>query len=146
MKSPTKPRARVQNAIAALRKQRELTQAQFAELVGTSTTHVSRIETGESSLTQSMMTKIASALDIEPQDLFITSPNEGEINLDILHHVVKQLDEWLEDKGFRISAEDRADFTIELYRLEADRIKAAELAPEDVKVAKYENLLKRSLK
>ncbi|MEP3199180.1 MAG: helix-turn-helix domain-containing protein [Lentilitoribacter sp.] len=137
---------KVQNAIAAIRKERGLTQAQFAEVVGTSTTHVSRIETGESSLTQAMMTKIALALDIEPQDLFITSPNEGEINLEILHHVVRQLDEWLEEKGFRISAEDRADLTIELYRLEAEHIKAAELAPEDVKVSKYENLLKRSLK
>jgi transcriptional regulator with XRE-family HTH domain len=137
---------KVQNAIATIRKDRGLTQAQFAEVVGTSTTHVSRIETGESSLTQSMMTKIASALDIEPQDLFITSPNEGEVNLEILHHVVRQLDEWLEEKGFRISADDRADLTIELYQLEAEHIKAAQLSPEDVRVARYENLIKRSLK
>lgn len=137
---------RVQNAVAAIRKERGLTQSEFAEVVGTSTTHVSRIETGESSLTQSMMTKIATALDIEPQDLFITSPNEGEINLDILHHVVKQLDEWLEEKGFRISADDRADLTIELYQLEAEHIKAAQLEPKDVRVARYENLIKRSLK
>ena len=137
---------KVQNAIAAIRKERGLTQSQFAEVVGTSTTHVSRIETGESSLTQSMMTKIATALDIEPQDLFITSPNEGEINLEILHHVVRQLDEWLEEKGFRISADDRADLTIELYQLEAEHIKAAQLSPEDVRVARYENLIKRSLR
>lgn len=137
---------RVQNAVAAIRKERGLTQSEFAEMVGTSTTHVSRIETGESSLTQAMMTKIATALDIEPQNLFITSPNEGEINLDILHHVVKQLDEWLEDKGFRITADDRADFTIELYKLEADRIKVAELKADDVDVTKYETFLKRSMK
>ncbi|MEO9459888.1 MAG: helix-turn-helix transcriptional regulator [Lentilitoribacter sp.] len=137
---------KVQNAVAAIRKERGLTQSEFAEVVGTSTTHVSRIETGESSLTQAMMTKIATALDIEPQDLFITSPNEGEINLEILHHVVRQLDEWLEDKGFRISADDRADLTIELYQLEAEHIKAAQLSPEDVRVARYENLIKRSLK
>jgi transcriptional regulator with XRE-family HTH domain len=144
--TPMASKPRVQNAVAAIRKERGLTQSEFAEMVGTSTTHVSRIETGESSLTQAMMTKIATALDIEPQNLFITSPNEGEINLDILHHVVKQLDEWLEDKGFRITADDRADFTIELYKLEADRIKVAELKADDVDVTKYETFLKRSMK
>lgn len=139
-------KTKVPNAIAMIRKQKGLTQAEFAEVVGTSTTHVSRIETGESSLTQKMMTKITEALDIAPQDLFAMSPDTGAINLDVLRHVIKQFDVWLEEKGFRISADDRADLTIELYELEADRIKASELMAKDVEVSKYEKLLKRFLK
>ena len=56
--------------IKRLRKNRNLTQEQFAEMIDIAPRTLSRIEVGESFVTAETLERIISALEIEPNELF----------------------------------------------------------------------------
>ena len=62
--------ARFGNRVRVLRRSRDITQAQLAEAIGRSTEFVSRIERGLASPSFPTIAAIATALTIEPKDLF----------------------------------------------------------------------------
>jgi transcriptional regulator with XRE-family HTH domain len=64
--------------IKAWRKAKGLTQAQVADLVGTSTANISRIESGDQAYTQDMLEGIARALEVSPASLIASGPDGGD--------------------------------------------------------------------
>lgn len=56
--------------VSKIRKEKKLTQAQLAELVGVSQAHISRLENGDDSASLKLIYEIASALKVQPSDLF----------------------------------------------------------------------------
>lgn len=60
--------ATVARRIAETRRQRGLTQEQLAEILGTATRNVQRIEAGQN-LRLDTLERIAEALDVDPQEL-----------------------------------------------------------------------------
>ena len=61
----------MKNNIANIRKQKGLTQIQLAEMVGVNRFHISNIERGKSSPSLKLLIKIADALDVSLDDLFL---------------------------------------------------------------------------
>jgi putative transcriptional regulator len=61
----------MKNNIAQIRKQKGFTQMKLAELVGVNRFHISRIERGKSSPSLKLLMKIADALDVSLDDLFL---------------------------------------------------------------------------
>lgn len=57
------------NKIKELRKFRNLTQGQLADLINITPTHVSRLERGDRGLNADLIVKIAQALHVEPSDI-----------------------------------------------------------------------------
>lgn len=66
----------MQNRILELRKDRGMTLADLADKTGSTPQQIGRLEKGERRLTTDWMEKIATALDVLPEDLM--SPNHGE--------------------------------------------------------------------
>jgi len=57
--------------LAYVRKKRNFSQMQLAELVDTSSTYISQIECGRSNITMEMVQKLADSLDVDASELFI---------------------------------------------------------------------------
>jgi transcriptional regulator with XRE-family HTH domain len=64
--------------IAALRKRRNLSQAELAEIVGVEQPTISRIERGYEGVTVRLLRQIADALDCSMADLFADERSETE--------------------------------------------------------------------
>ena len=56
--------------LAYLRKKRNLSQMQLAEIIDSNFNYVSQIECGRASITMNMLTLLADALDVEAKELF----------------------------------------------------------------------------
>lgn len=69
------------NNIKSLRKVRHLSQAKLAELVGTSTQHLQRLESGQRRLFQDMINKLALALKCDPSDIISDISYDEKISL-----------------------------------------------------------------
>ncbi|WP_107497088.1 helix-turn-helix transcriptional regulator [Thalassobius sp. I31.1] len=132
----------VPNTIAQLRKERGWTQDDLAARLRISITQLSRLERGASSLTQSRMRAIADVFGVRPEDLFVTRRSQENVDLDVIHAVVVQLDEMLVRLGAEASPQQRADLTIELYRLETTGLSSEDLAGVSVDLRKYEGMLR----
>lgn len=65
------------------RKHRRLTQAQFAERMGLSPNHVSKIEAGRVAYTQDLLERAAAVLDCKPTDLLMRDPAGPETIFDL---------------------------------------------------------------
>ncbi len=76
--------------ISRLRKEKGISQMQFAEMLGLSTNALSVIETGNGFLTAETLEKILFHLDIEPDELF--SFGGLKTNENILKNILKNLD------------------------------------------------------
>lgn len=63
-------RRRLGERLRELRTERELTQAQAAELIGVHPVHVARVETGSANITLATMTAFALAYDVHLNELF----------------------------------------------------------------------------
>ena len=59
----------VRNNIAALRKSRQLSQEQLAEMIGTTLSMLGKLERGQRSLDTNWMAKLSDALDVPPSAL-----------------------------------------------------------------------------
>ncbi len=92
--------------IKELRTKKHLTQAQLAEIVGMVERNLSKIECGQTFVTSENLSKIISALDITPADLFnfehnkekdelkeelINAIKEEKIDVNILYRMYKSL-------------------------------------------------------
>lgn len=77
-----------------LRASRKLTQAELAELIGVSTTHVALMEVGKHWISDKLIDKIASTLKVSPTELF---KNPDDIpkpsNLEIISIISNALNE-----------------------------------------------------
>ena len=104
-----------------------------------SVTQLSRLERGESSITQARMVQIANVLGVKPEELYVQRKQREYVELEIVHAVVLQIDEMIERLGITLSPKQRADLTIDFYKLEAERLQGAEDQTVDVK--KYERLV-----
>jgi len=62
---------RVTRRIAELRREKGLTQDQFAEVLGTATRNIRRIEAGQN-LTLFTLARIAAAIGVQPDDLLVS--------------------------------------------------------------------------
>jgi len=71
--SPVQRPCRMPNRIRELRVARNLTLEEIAERVGTSVQQISSLELGDRRLTDDWMRRIASALNVQPADLFTDS-------------------------------------------------------------------------
>lgn len=69
MSTITQNDIRLANRIRRLRKQKELTQAQLAEKVHVSTTHVGLVETGKRKFGLKTLQKVANVLGVRVKDL-----------------------------------------------------------------------------
>ena len=69
MSTITQNDLRLSNRIRRLRKQKELTQAQLAEKVHVSTTHVGLVETGKRKFGLKTLQKVANVLGVKVKDL-----------------------------------------------------------------------------
>ncbi len=76
--------------ISRLRKEKGISQMQFAEMVGLSTNALSVIETGNGFLTAETLEKIIKTLEIEPDELFCFGGLKSNEN--ILKNILKNLD------------------------------------------------------
>lgn len=63
--------------IRKIRKARGLSQEKLAEKVGISTTHMSHIETANTKMSLSIFAKIASALEVQADELLYDSSSKG---------------------------------------------------------------------
>lgn len=81
MKNNTDIKKLLGRRIKELRKQKKLTQEQFAEKVGVYTRNISKIECGTSFVTSQTLSKIISVLEIEPMELFNFKQYDDEENL-----------------------------------------------------------------
>lgn len=70
MKNNTDIKILLGRRIKELRKQKHLTQEQFAEKVGVYTRNISKIECGTSFVSSQTLSRIISVLEIEPMELF----------------------------------------------------------------------------
>jgi len=78
--SPVAPLSPMPNRIRELRIARNLTLEYVADRVGTSVQQISRLELGNRRLTDNWMRRIASAIGVQPADLFTDSgPDDREI-------------------------------------------------------------------
>jgi transcriptional regulator with XRE-family HTH domain len=76
--------------IKILRARRGLSQADLAEKAGMSVTFLSTIERGVRFLQPDMMAKIANALGVEVNQLFVTDLESGESNV-LLNHLTEDI-------------------------------------------------------
>ena len=67
--------------IKELRTQKHLTQAQLAETVGMVERNLSKIECGQTFVTSETLSKIISALEVKPADLFNFEHNQDKAEL-----------------------------------------------------------------
>jgi transcriptional regulator with XRE-family HTH domain len=108
----------MKNRIRELRERAGLSQAQLAELVGTTQAEISRLETGERRLTVDWMARIARALMLRPSDLLPTAavPEVEAQEVELLGN-------------FRAMSEPGRTALIDLSRLLADRAAPARRKP-----------------
>ena len=66
--------------IRRIRKARNLSQEQLAELIGISTTHMSHIETANTKLSLQVFVKIAEALEVQTDALLYDNPKDSISN------------------------------------------------------------------
>ncbi len=132
----------VPNNIAKLRKSMDMTQDTLAGRLGISITQLSRLERGLSSITQTRMTQLAGVFDVEPHELFSNTTPREELDLEVMRAVIVQLDEMLIRLGVTLTPEQRGDLSIELYRLETDGVREADLAEHKVDLKKFEGMVK----
>ena len=85
------------------------------------------------------MIQIAKILEVRPEELYLQTPSQGEVDLEIIHAVVLQIDEMVERLGISLHPKQRADLTVELYRQEADRLKDSTDKIVDIK--RHENIV-----
>lgn len=69
MSTVTQNDLRLANRIRRLRKQKELTQAELAEKVHVSTTHIGLVETGKRKFGLKTLQKVANVLGVKVKDL-----------------------------------------------------------------------------
>lgn len=62
----------MRNNIAALRKKKNISQKDFAQMVGISYWWLNHIENGKRDPSLKLVRKIADKLDVEPKDIFLT--------------------------------------------------------------------------
>lgn len=72
--------------VSRLRKERGLTQAQLADLVGVSQAHISRLERGDDSASLKLIYDIANALRVQPSDLFEDRDDKEALLLQIFRN------------------------------------------------------------
>lgn len=89
--------------IRELRKNRGLTQEQFAELIGVEQKHVSRLELGKSLPTIERLEKITQTLGVSLRDVFDFNYLEDPMaRLCSLEEMMKQLDEEHQKMAYKI--------------------------------------------
>lgn len=133
--------SRIPNSIAQKRKERGLSQDALSKKLGITITQLSRLENGKSSMTQTRMQQIADVLEVKPQELYLAPHQTGELNLDIMHAIIEQLDESLTRLNITLPSKKRADLCIALYRKETKRLEKEGLSSSDVDVSEYEDIL-----
>ena len=72
--------------VSRLRKEKGLTQAQLADLVGVSQAHISRLERGDDSASLKLIYDIASALNVQPSSLFEERDDKEALLLEIFRN------------------------------------------------------------
>lgn len=132
---------KIPNSIAQKRKERGFSQAAFAGMLGITITQLSRLENGRSSMTQARMQQIAEVLEVKPQELYLAPHQTGELNLDIMHAIILQVDEFLTRLNISLSSKKRADLCVILYRKETKRLEENGLSSDDVDVSEYEDIV-----
>lgn len=133
---------KVPNNIAKFRKAHGLSQADLAAKLKISITQLSRLERGVSSLSQSRMKDLAAELEVKPEEIFQSHEPREKLDLDVMHEVIVQLDRLLNRMGLEPTPEQRADLTIEIYRLETDGLAPDALDPSRLDLKKYEGMLR----
>lgn len=83
--------------IKEFRKKKNLTQAQFAEMVNVDGKHISCIESGKNFPSPDLIERIAMSLDVEPKDLFefYYLQNSSDLKSDIMFMLEKLNEEEL---------------------------------------------------
>ena len=137
---------KIHNNIARFRKDQNWSQADLAARLNISITQLSRLERGVSSLSQRRMSEIASALGVKPVDLFLSHQPREEVDLRVIRDVIVQLDQLFEILGIEPTPEQRADLTVEIYRLETDGLDPEAVEAKAVDLKKYEGMLKSMMK
>lgn len=132
---------KIPNSIAQKRKERGLSQDALSQRLGLTVTQLSRIENGKSSMTQARMKQIADILGVKPQELYLAPHQTGELNLDIMHAIIEQLDELLQRLGLSVPSKKRADLCVAIYKMETKRLEKDGLSSSDVNVTEYEDML-----
>jgi transcriptional regulator with XRE-family HTH domain len=136
----------VPNNIARLRKERGQSQSDLASALGISVTQLSRLERGTSSLKQMRVQTIARELGVSPEELFQTKRPRERVDLELIHQVIVQLERLLAQLEINPSPEQRADLTVELYRLETDGLELDDLTDMKIDLRKYEGMLRSMAK
>lgn len=80
MDEPDKVRRSIGLRIIELRRERKLTQEDFAERLGIDVRHLRRVEAGKVNFTIDTIVKLANALKVATIDLF-TAPNRKQLRL-----------------------------------------------------------------
>ena len=132
---------KVPNSVAKKRKERGLSQATFAEMLGITITQLSRLENGRSSMTQARMQQIADILEVKPQELYLAPHQTGGLDVDVMHSIIEQLDQMLQRLDLTVTSKKRADLCVAIYKMETKRLEKAGLTSADVDVAEYEDML-----
>lgn len=132
---------KIPNSIAQKRKEKGFSQEVLAGKLGITITQLSRLENGKSSMTQSRMQQIADALDVKPQELYLTPHQTGVLSLVIMHSVIEQLDQLLEQLDIKVPSKKRADLCVAIYKMETKRLEQAGLTVLDVSVSEYKDMI-----
>jgi transcriptional regulator with XRE-family HTH domain len=138
--------SRIPNSIAQKRKERGLSQDALSKKLGITITQLSRLENGKSSMTQARMQQIADVLEVKPQELYLAPHQTGELNLDIMHSIIEQLDTLLQRLELSVPSKKRADLCIAIYKMETKRLEKDGLSSGDVNVSEYEDILETMAK
>ena len=80
---------RLGNKLKNVRKTRGLTQEELSALSGVSTRHISKIEKGVMNPSYEILTQIAAALGMTPDDFFASDNDEDENNIQLLISLYK---------------------------------------------------------
>ena len=83
--------------IKAYRKKMGLSQMQLADLVDTAPNYIAMIEAGKRFPTDTMLEKIASALNLEPVELFSIYPIQKQWRMDLLNELARFIDTKLQE-------------------------------------------------
>jgi len=133
------------NNIAKFRKARQMSQDILAGRLNMSVTQLSRLERGTSSLTQQRIMALSTFFGVEPHELFNDAITHEGVELNVMRDVIVQLDEMLARMAIHPTPQQRADLTIELYRLETNGVPAKDLPRLTVRLKKYEGMLRSML-
>ena len=109
------------NRIRELREERDWSQEDLGQRVGTSKQQIYKLETGQRRLSPKWASKLAAAFGCDIVDIDPDVPPPPDVRRDLLRQAIVNGLEYLQNERLRLSPADTAAFVIALHDLMRDR-------------------------